>query len=96
MLLLRVVRSLGKREAPAIKRKTHCLYNKPEERREMSEDSDEECVLSDEEEEEDRIVKKTNNDEILDPFTLQPSTLPNHSYVMNITEMKSIFINKGR
>ena len=48
-------------------------------------------------EEEDRIVKQTNNDEILDPFALQPSTLPNHSYIMNITEMKfSLLINKGR
>lgn len=47
-------------------------------------------------EEEDRIAKQTNNDEIVFPFTLQPSTPPNHNYVMGITENEIPLINKGR
>ena len=66
----------------------------------MSEESDEEFVLSEEEEEEegDKIVKQTNNDEIVVPFSYKhpplPIIAPDYSYVMDITEMKSLLITK--
>ena len=67
----------------------------------MSEESDEEFVLSEEEEEGeegDKIVKQNNNDEIVVPFSYKHSPLPiiapDYSYVMNITEMKSLLITK--
>ena len=45
-----------------------------------------------------KIVKQTNNDEIVVPFSYKHSPLPiiapDYSYVMDITEMKSLLITK--